>query len=91
MSDRSIETGVSLTDAEATLEPPASMPSWLTGAFLEQHLQNHYNNSKIQVIDHVVEPPKNYGNFASVIYRVNVKFDACAFDDSHSANKVGFN
>lgn len=90
MSDRSVEIGASLAAPEVTLEPPSSVPSWLTGAFLEKHLRNHYNNSNIRVIDHVVEPPKNYGNFAVVIYRVSVTFDASVSDDLLSENKVDF-
>lgn len=90
MSDHSVEIDVSSASSQKVvcLESPSSPPSWLTGEFLEKHLQNHYNNSKIRVIKHVVEPPKNYGNFASIIYRVTVTFDAPTSNGSLSEKRV---
>lgn len=93
MSDHSVEIDVSSASSQelVCLESPSSPPSWLTGEFLEKHLQNHYNNSKIRVINHVVEPPKNYGNFASIIYRVTVTFDASTSNGLLSKNGVILN
>lgn len=67
-----------------------SAPSWLTGEFLEKHCQNHHNNTKLKVIDFTLEPPNNYGNFVSTIYRVSVTFDAASTNELQSKNHVSF-
>lgn len=70
---------------------PTAIPNWLSGEFLEKHLQNHHNNTKLQVIDYSVKPPANDGNFASKIYRVHVEFDTVASkDDTQSKQGVSF-
>lgn len=59
-------------------EQALAIPRWLTGQFLQKHLQNHYSNTRLQVTNYTVKPPSNDGNFASKIYRVHVEFDSGA-------------
>lgn len=68
--------------------PP--LPSWLTGQFLEEHLQNHYVNTQLKIIDYTIKPPSNDGNFASKIFRVHVEFDGAAEvgDDTQAEHRV---
>lgn len=70
---------------------PLATPYWLTVEFLENHLQNHYKNSKIRVVDHSVKPPSNDGNFASKIYRVHVEIETATSNaDARSEKGVSF-
>lgn len=58
-----------------TEEFPA--PKWLGNDFLEDHLRIYYNHTEIKVISFDVKPATGKGeNFASLIYRVNAKFNA---------------
>lgn len=70
----------------------SAIPDWFTAQFLENHLQNHYSNTKLQIIDFTVKPPSNDGNFASKIYRVHVEFKTndASKDDTHSKHGVSF-
>lgn len=82
-----------IAEEQTILIPQISAPIWLTGQFLEKHLQNHYKNSKILVINYTVKPPSNDGNFVSNIYRVHVEFDTAAAaskDDIQSKQSVSF-
>lgn len=69
---------------------PSPIPDWFTDQFLEKHLQNHYNNTNIRVIDFVVKPSSNDGNFASKIYRVFVQFSTTPSNNEQTKNGVSF-
>lgn len=76
---------------QAIATKPFLGPSWLTGQFLEKYLRNHYNNTKLQIIDYAVKPPLNDVNFVSKIYRVHVEFDTTATkDDTEFEQSVSF-
>lgn len=68
-----------------------SIPDWLTGNFLEKHLQNHFKNTTIGVVNFLVKPPSNDGNFASKIYRVHVQFNTVATEvDTQAKQEVSW-
>lgn len=53
-----------------------SVPDWLTPGFIEKHLKNHYKNDAIRVTScHIQSATAKGENFASQIYRVEIRFD----------------
>lgn len=60
-----------MSDMHAPLEPP----KWLDQPFVQNCLQNYFNNKQLNIINLKIKPATAKGeNYASYIYRINVVY-----------------